>query len=359
MNRDIELLRRLCLLFGPSGCEGEVRSAIRESIRPCVDELEQDKLGNLIGYVDGADNSRTLMIAAHMDEVGMMITNIESSGQLRFDTVGGIDAAVLCGKRVVVWGHDRTRLPGIISAKPIHLQSKEEREKATTRKSLYIDIGASDRADAQRLVSVGDFAVFDSDFVRFGEAERRMKGKAIDDRLGCAVMISVLERLRAEGTVPPVRLAFAFTVREEVGFSGAKTAAYRINPSHAVALESTAIADLPDVSAHERVGDMGRGGVLSLADKGALYCRAFVGYALSVGREKDIPVQLKRYVSGGNDARHIQQSAAGVRVLALSAPTRYLHSASCVADLADYRAMQKLVYEMIVGFGRYLAKEDM
>lgn len=339
----IELLRALCLEFGPTGCEHNVAAMIEAQLGD-ICEIRRDRMDNVLAHLPGS--GPRIMISAHMDEVGMMITAIDDQGYLRFTNVGGIDSRVLCGRRVQV-GTAEHRIPGVIGAKAIHLQSADERTQTTPVDRLYIDIGASSREEAEKYVDIGDFATFDSDFVRFGQDDRLMRCKAIDDRLGCAVMIETLRALVARGGERPYDLWCSFSVREEIGKSGAKVAAYAIKPTYAIVLESTAIADLPDVPANARVGEVGKGGALSIADRSTIYDPAMLEFAMSCAREADIPCQLKRYISGGNDAGHIHKTGDGVRCLAISAPTRYLHSGSCVAAVADYEHIREMVLAML------------
>lgn len=342
----IELLKKLCLEFGPSGCEETVADEIERQLLG-VASLTRDRVGNLYARLDGdGEGLPTVMLSAHTDEVGFMVKHIEDSGYIRIAAVGGIDSRVLCGRHVTLRG-DEGDVHGVIASKAIHHQTAEERKKATKIKDMYVDIGATSREDAQRYLALGDYGVFDSDFVVFGENDKFIKSKAIDDRLGCAVMIELLRRLKAEGKKLPVNLVCAFTVREEIGRSGAQVAAQRICPDYAVVLESTAIADLPDVKPNSRVAEVGGGGVISIVDRSTIYDRDLVNGMLEIAKKNGIAAQTKKYVSGGNDAAHIHKSGVGVRTVAVSAATRYLHSASCVASIDDYEAIKELIYAFL------------
>jgi endoglucanase len=247
----------------------------------------------------------------------------------------------------VIFRGENGDVEGVIASKAIHHQTADERKKATKIADMYVDIGAASREDAQKYLERGDFGVFDSDFVIFGENGKLVKSKAIDDRLGCAVMIELLRRLKDEGKKLPFDLVCAFTVREEIGRSGAQVAAQRLRPDYAIVLESTAIADLPDVKANSRVAEVGKGGVISLVDRSTIYDRELVDGLLAVAKNNGIAAQIKKYVSGGNDAAHIHKSGSGVRTLAVSAATRYLHSASCVASIEDYESIKSLIYAFL------------
>ena len=344
MKQGVELIEKLSLCFGPTSCEGEVEAAIREELVGTSAILETDRMGNLTAHLPGKEGCPRILLCAHMDEVGLMITHVEEKGYLRFDTLGGIDAAVLCG-RAVTLGDETKRVHGVIAAKGIHQQSKKEREKLPEIDDLYIDIGTSSREETEALLSRGDFGTFNTPFCRFGKDGAYIKGKALDDRMGCAVLIEVLREL--DGKDLPLDLWFAFTVREEIGRSGALVTANRIAPDCAIILETTAIADVAGADPACRVASGGEGGVLSLLDRSTIYDRALVDFALETGKKHDVPVQVKRYVSGGTDAAHVQRSGIGVCCLALSAPTRYLHAPVSVASIKDYESMVALVIAML------------
>ena len=316
-------------------------------------QIEQKNEGEPISVIatvkgSGMDydpaNPKKLMLSAHMDEVGFMVREITEEGYLKFGVVGGIDPRVLCGRHVLVG--DRQKLHGVIASKAIHLQTPEERTKATPVKSMYIDIGAKDGEDAKKHVSVGDYVTFDSDFVLFGTDQKKMKGKALDDRAGCALLIEVMRELHRNPRPMAFDVCFAFTTCEEIGISGANVAAFGIQPDCAIILESTAVNDLPGAGRNS-VSYQGKGGALSLADRSTIYDTGFVDFALRTAEINGIPCQVKQLISGGNDAAHIQRSLAGIRVLALSMPTRYIHSASNVAHVEDYESMRALTLAMI------------
>jgi len=344
MNKGVELIKKLALCFGPTSCEGAVAAAITEEIKELPVELSTDRMGNLVAHLVGPEGAPRVMLSAHMDEVGFMITDIDEDGFLRFGNLGGIDSRVLTGRRVRC-GDERKQVAGIISAKPIHLMDKQEREKAPDPDKLYIDIGAKSREEAERMVERGSFAAFDTDFAVFGEDMDKIRCKALDDRFGCALLIEVLRE--AVKKPPAVDLWVCFTVREEIGLTGARAVANRIEPDAAIVIETTAIADVAGVSPHKRVASVGKGGVLSLLDRGTIYNRELLRFAMQTGDKNGIPYQIKQYVSGGNDAAKIQQSGSGVRCLALSAATRYLHAPVSVASLTDYHAMKDLVTAML------------
>jgi putative aminopeptidase FrvX len=344
MDERLNLLRRLCLAFGPPGCEGNVAEIIKEQLAGICDETWTDKAGNIIALLRGKTPGKRLMIDAHMDEVGFMVTHIDDDGYIHFCNLGGIDPRVICGRRVV-FGNETKKINGIVASKAIHQQSETERKEATAVDKMYVDIGAKNKEEAEKYLEPGDFGTFDSDFVFYGD--KMLKSKALDDRFGCAVIIDVLRSLHETGYRPDYDLYCAFTVREELGKAGSITAAYAVAPDSAIALEATAVADVSGVAGNAIVAKTGEGGVISLLDNGTIYDRGFVDFAMETGKRHNIKCQIKRYVSGGNDAAHIQKSRAGARVLAVSAPCRYIHTASNAINTDDYFAVTDLVCAII------------
>lgn len=351
----ISLIKDLCAAFGPSGREEAVAELIKAEIADMCPDPYTDRMGNVLAIMRfgdiNASDRRRIMISAHMDEVGFMINEVKSNGYLGFGTVGGISDSVIAGRRVKVLGK-KGLIDGVIASKAIHHKSNDEREKATPKEKLYIDIGARDADEASEHAFVGCFATFDSEFYEFGN--ELVKGKALDDRMGCAAMIEMMRSLKADPISENADVCFCFTVREEIGLSGARAAAYRLRPHVALILETTAIADLPDVAAAERVADVGSGVVVSFMDRSTIYPRELIDLAMDISREQEIPAQIKRFVSGGNDAGSIHQTAEGTKVLTLSVPTRYLHSPACVASMKDYISQKQLCEALI----RRLAKME-
>lgn len=346
-----ELIKKLCFAFGPSGYECEVGKVIRDELSDTQVTLKADRMGNLIGVMRfgdlGADDRTRIMVCAHMDEVGFMVNEVKSSGYLGFDTVGGISDSVIAGRRVRVLGKSGY-ISGVIASKAIHHKDKKEREKAVPVDKLYIDIGAKDADEAKIYADIGTFAVFESETYEFGDGY--IKAKALDDRMGCAAMIEMIRSFAADPPSGNTDVCFCFTVREEIGLSGARVAAYELRPDVAIVLETTAVADIADVNASERVAQTGEGVCVSVMDRSTVYDRSLITMALDVASKNGIAAQLKKYVSGGNDAGSIHKTADGVRTLALSVPTRYLHSPACVANMRDYFAQRDLCEQLIRNF---------
>ena len=327
-----DILKELCALPGVSGNEGAVRAWIENRVRPHAAEVTVDAMGNLLVFVKGQRAPKEkIMLAAHMDEVGIIVTGITEEGYLKFDFAGGVDRRVVIGKRVNVG--DKA-IPGVIALKAIHLQEEGERKKVPPTKSFHVDIGCRSRAEAEKLVSLGDTGAFDGHIAEFGSGF--LRAKAIDDRVGCAVMLALIE----EGV--PVDCHFAFTVQEEVGCRGATAAAFRIRPEIGLVLEGTTAADLPSQQGSERVCAPGKGPVLPFMDGGSIYDRGLWRQLTALAEERGIPWQTKTWISGGTDASSIQKSGCGVRVAAISAAVRYIHSPSCVGNTEDFENMLRL-----------------
>lgn len=327
-----ELLKKLCLINGVSGDECDVREFIISQVENLC-EYRIDNLGNLICFKKGRKApDKKIMIAAHMDEVGFIVTSIRDDGTLTFGAVGGIDPVVAVGRQVIV---GKNNLSGVIGSTAVHNLSAEQRDKAPKMDSLYIDIGASDKADAEKYVRPGDCVYFDSRFVEFGE--NCIKAKAIDDRVGCAIMIRLMQQELEYDTY------FVFNVQEEIGLRGSGVSAFAVQPDIAIVLESTTASDIDGVSGAKRVCSLGNGPVVSYMDRSTLYDRRLFKLAFDTAEENNIPCQTKTVIAGGNDSGAIHISGKGVRTMAVSLPCRYLHSPSCVINFKDMENAYKLV----------------
>ncbi|HHX57475.1 MAG TPA: M42 family metallopeptidase, partial [Clostridiales bacterium] len=283
-------LKKLCELNGASGNEQTVRDYILDVIENKCD-YHVDNLGNIIAFKKGNKaTDKKLMIAAHMDEVGLIITSIKSDGALTVSAVGGVNPSVLIGRQVSV-GTDN--INGVIGAKAVHNLTADEKEKATSIDKLYIDIGAKDKIEAEKYVSLGDYVHFCPNYEEFGNG--KIVSKALDDRVGCAIMLDLISKdLEYD-------LYFAFTVQEELGLRVAKTATFAIEPDFAIVLETTTASDIPDVSDEKRVCELGKGAVVSFMDRSTIYDKELYKIAFEVAKENDISCQTKTMIAGGND----------------------------------------------------------
>lgn len=327
-----ELIKNLCCLDAVSGDEASVSDFIISQIDGFCD-WKTDALGNIIVFKKGKKSPlKNVMLDAHTDEVGLIITSITDSGFLKFKVVGGIDTAALMFRNVKING----KINGVICGKPIHLLSKKESESLPETDSLYIDIGASSKQEASELISIGDRAVICGDFEVIGD---KIISKALDDRIGCAVLVSLI---REESEYD---FYASFSVQEELGLRGAKTATFAINPDCAIVLEGTTAADIADVAYENSVCELGKGPAVSFMDGATSYDRKFYDAALKSG----ILCQPKRAVTGGNDSGAIHLSREGVRTIAISVPCRYIHTASSIADIEDCVNAYNLARYMLNG----------
>lgn len=329
------MLKELCLLNGTSGDEKAVREYIIEQIKDYC-EYSVDSLGSIIAFKKGKKTpNKKLSINAHMDEVGFIITGITDEGYLRFSTVGSIDCRA-CIDRVVTVGNG---VSGVIGDKAYHLLEDEEMKECPSVDKLLIDIGATSKAEAEKVVSLGDFAYFVSDYCEFGNGF--VKCKAIDDRAGCLVAINLIKSELEYDTY------FCFNSQEEVGLRGSLCTSFAVQADVAIILEATTAGDLDGVKGADRVCALGEGPVVSYMDKRTVYDRELYLKAFEFAKENGIPVQTKTAVAGGNDAGSIQRSGKGARVMAVSVPARYIHSGSSVAKLSDIENTEKLIRKIL------------
>ena len=331
-----DMMKELCALCGTSGDEREVCDYIITKL-PKDCEYKVDPLGNLIVNKKGARTPvNKVMLAAHQDEVGFIVTYITDDGFLKFAPVGGINPETIIGRQL----RFKNGTIGVIGTKAIHQQSESERGKAPKPESLYIDIGAVSKKEAEQKVRLGDCAYFVSEYFEFGNG--MIKGKALDDRAGCAIMLDMLQKDL------PYDITCVFTVQEEIGTRGARTAAYTVSPDYAIVLETTTACDFSGNEGEKRVCELSKGCVVSYMDKGTIYSRELYNLAFDTAKEQNIPCQTKTVVAGGNDSGAIHTAVGGIQTVALSVPCRYLHSPACVIKKDDLIATQRLAYEMYV-----------
>jgi len=318
--------------LGVSGNEEEIRELIASRIRPHVDAMETDALGNLIATKKGRKDSPHLVLSAHMDEVGFLITHIEKSGFLRFAKVGGIDDRVILAKPVVV---GPKRIPGAIGSKPIHLIFRKDGHKQVAKsEDLYIDIGAKNREDALRWVEVGDTATFATRFENLGNGF--VKGKAMDDRVGCAQLALLLEEDL------PLSLTAVFSTQEEVGLRGAAVAGYRTAPRIMLALEGTFAGDFPQERDLSRATVVGDGPVLTHQDRSVVSDPLLLETLVAAAEKESIPYQFKRPLVGGTDAGRMHISRSGARASVISVPSRYIHAPVALVKTRDIENSYRL-----------------
>ncbi|MBQ8163641.1 MAG: M20/M25/M40 family metallo-hydrolase [Clostridia bacterium] len=328
------LLKRLTGAFGPTGNEKRVADVIADRLGK--ENVFYDKMGNLVARISNEGKPK-LVLSAHMDEVGFMVTEITDNGLIGFDAVGGFDPLVLLAKRVI----SERGVIGAIISKPIHLMSEDEKKTRTEIEDMYIDIGAKDRTDAENLVSLGDYFCFYSDFVEFGDGF--IKAKAIDDRGGCAILCSVYDKLKDKASELDYDLYFAFTVREETGKSGVNYISERYRPDYAIVVEGTTANDLYSTPEHKKIARTGHGPAMSFMDGATIYDRSFIRDIMSRCDTLGIKYQIKGFTFAGTDAASYQRGADGARVAIFSLPVRYIHSQASVVKLEDIESTERAI----------------
>ncbi len=322
-----DLIKKLTGAVGVSGNEEEIRELIIQEIKDYVDEIRVDALGNLIAVKKGKD--KKIMVAAHMDEIGLMVTHIDEKGFLRFSTVGGVSRFDSIGQRVRFKN-------GTVGA--VYYEDKLEDMKDLRFSKMYIDIGASNREEAEKSVKIGDTACFAGETVKQGDM---VISKALDDRSGCAVVVKAIKDLPQTDN----EIYFVFTVQEELGLRGAGTAAYSIKPDMAIAVDVTMTGDTPE--SHPMEVKCGRGPAIKIKDRSVI-CHPQVRKLLEEAAEKNgIPYQLEILEAGGSDPGSIHITAGGIPSGAISIPCRYVHSPVETASLKDIENAARLLIEAI------------
>ena len=330
-------LKQLTDIGAVSGNEKTLRNAIVEAAKTRCNDVSIDRMGNVICQKKGTDPDLPhVLVSAHMDEVGFIVVGHTDEGLLRIRPVGGIDPRVIVSKWVKV---GEEGLPGVIGAMAIHLQTAADRERVLDFDRLFIDIGAKDKKEAEKLCDLGSYAYFDTPYTLFGDGY--VCAKALDDRVGC------LNLLRLMAHDYKCDVTFAFVTQEEIGLRGAMGAAYANQPDIAVVLEGTAAGDLGDVPKQFHVSQPGKGVAVSFMDRASIADRELYRTMLSLAESEGIAHQVKRGVTGGNDAGAYQLSGKGARTVVLSVPCRYIHSGASVAKFSDIDAQFALTQAFI------------
>jgi endoglucanase len=335
----LKLLERLTNACAVSGDETEVRKIVIQEIAPFADDLQVDHLGNILAKRWGKDESRMrVLLAAHMDEVGFMLTHNEDNenGIFRFDVVGGVSTSHLAGQPLWI---GREHIPGVIGSKPVHLMTSDEEKSSLNLESLRIDVGPGNSGK----VKIGDRATFATPFSQVGPS---LRAKALDDRLGVATLIELIRH-----APPNIDLLAAFTVQEEVGLRGARVAAYALDPQLAIALDSTPANDLPawDGSENQRYNTRLDGGpAIYMADAATLSDPRLVRHLIQTAEAHGIPYQIRQPGGGGTDAGAMHKQRQGIPSLSVSVPGRYLHTPVSLARLSDWKNTLVLIYHALV-----------
>lgn len=325
----IELLKELCAVNAPSGRENNIRDYIIRLIKDYA-EITVDPLGSIIAQKkNGPESKNRVMIDAHIDEVGFIVTSVCNNGLLKFDIIGSMDETAFSSSLAEINGHK-----GAVVGKPVHFINSDEKKKPLSKDGMFIDIGAENKEQAEKIVSLGDCGVFCGNFCINGDTVR---AKALDDRVGAAIIIDMLK----DDSLP--KFTATFTVGEEVGARGAGPVAYSVCPDYAIMLESTTASDIHSVTTEKCVCRVGGGPVVSFMDKCAIYDREL--YRLA--GECKTHWQTKTVIAGGNNSGTVQRSVGGVPVMVISLPCRYIHSPNSLGSIKDFYDMRALAGEML------------
>ncbi|MBI1744050.1 M42 family metallopeptidase [Candidatus Acetothermia bacterium] len=331
----MQLLKELCEAHGIPGREEAVRELVVRELEPVSDEIQVDALGNVIALKKGSGRGPKVMIAAHMDEIGFLVSYVDGrTGFLRIDPVGGFDTRVLMAQRVVVHA-DGGDFVGIIGTKPVHILSEEERKKNLEIKDLFVDLGLP-ASDVKKRVRVGDYVTLQQDSAQVGKL---FSCKALDDRVGVYVMIEAVKKVKKH-TADIYAVA---TTQEEVGVRGARVSSFNVAPDIGIALDVTVASDVPGAGEHEHVTKLGAGTAIKVKDSMSISHPKLVRKMREIAEKKKIKHQMEILPRGGTDAAAIQMTREGVASITISIPTRYLHSVVEAAHIDDIQASINLL----------------
>jgi len=340
------IMKRMMESFGPSGFERETAQIIKQYMTDYSDKILRDKLGSLIFVAEGESERPHILLAGHVDEVGFVISGIDNTGFLSFNTLGGWWDQVLLSQRVTV----RTKkgdIHGVIAAKPPHLLTEEERKKVLERRDMFIDVGATSREEAEEMgVKIGDPVVPWSPFSLIREGKIAM-GKAFDDRIGAFIIMESMRRIKEDKIEHPNTVFGAATVQEEVGLRGAQTVSHVVDPDVGIVLEVDIAGDVPGIKPHEAPTKVGKGPTLLTYDSSMIPNQPLKEFVIETAEKAGIPLQLSQIARGGTDAGRIHLNRAGCPSAVISVPTRHIHSHVGLLGLDDVENAVRLVIELV------------
>lgn len=336
MSFNLPLLKNICEIAGAPGFEKRIRDLVIEEVRPLVDELSVDNLGNVITLKKGVNNpdGKKAMVAAHMDEIGFIVTHIDDNGFLRFHTLGGFDPKTLTAQRVIV--HGKEDVIGVMGSKPIHVMTPEERNKVAKISDYFIDLGMS-KEEVEKVISIGDSITRERELIEMGNC---VNCKSIDNRVSVFILIETLRQLKDQ----PYEVYGVFTVQEEVGLRGANVSAHTINPDFGFGLDTTIAFDLPGAQPHEKVTSLGGGTAIKIMDASTICDYRMVDFMKKTANSHQIKWQPEILTAGGTDTAGVQRMGKdGAISGAVSIPTRHLHQVIEMADKDDIMASIELL----------------
>ena len=343
-----ELLKKLAEAHGVPGYEDEIRAIIEAEIKQYVDEIKTDKLGNLIATKKGKKPS--VMIAAHLDEIGLMVKHVEDEGFIRFTTIGGWFDQTLLNQRVILHGSDKERVHGVIGSKPPHKMKKEEKEKVVKSEDMFIDVGARSKEEVEQMgISIGTPVTIDRHFVEL--KNERVTCKAFDNRSGVAIMIEALKRANTEFEVYAVG-----TVQEEVGLKGARTSAFELTPDVAIAIDVDIAGGHPGIEKKDTTVETEKGPVITVSDaagRGIITPPSVLKWLKETASQHNIECQLSVSEGGTTDATAILLTRSGILTGVIGVPTRYIHSPVELVSLKDLDKCAELIARAVERVGDY------
>lgn len=329
------LLSKICTTPGAPGFEQKVRELVIKEVTPLVDEVEVDNMGNVYAIKRGTGDKK-VMIGAHMDEIGFIVTHIDDNGFIRFHTLGGFDPKTLTAQRVFI--HGKKDIIGVMASKPIHVMTAEERNKVAKMKDYFIDTGLS-ADEVKEIVTIGDSITREREFIEMGNC---VNGKSLDNRLAVFILIETLKNLKGKDV--PYDIYGVFTVQEEVGIRGANVSALRINPDFGFGLDTTIAFDLPGAAAHEKITELGKGTAIKIMDAATICDYRMVRFMKETADKHKIKWQPEILTAGGTDTAGIQRMTEGGSIAgAVSIPTRHLHQVIEMAHKDDIQGSINLL----------------
>ena len=335
---DVSLLARICEAPGAPGFEKQIRQLVLTELKGLADEIRTDNMGNVIALKKGRSSKKKTMAAAHMDEIGFIVTHIDDKGFLRFNPIGGFDPKTLTAQRV--WVHGKMDILGVMGSKPVHIMAPEERGKNVAIKDYFIDTGMA-KKDVDKLISVGDSVTRYSDLKEMGTC---VNAKSLDNRVSVFVLLETLRALKKSRKKPAFDFYAAFTVQEEVGLRGAHVAAHEVEPDFAFGLDTTIAYDVPGSQPQERCTSLGEGAAIKLMDSSVICDYRMIAYMKEVAKRNKIKWQTEILAAGGTDTASLQRMVPGGSISgAVSIPTRHIHQSIETADKEDIAACIKLL----------------
>ncbi|WP_109832706.1 M42 family metallopeptidase [Reichenbachiella versicolor] len=343
MSFNTELLKKICEAPGAPGFENAIRNLVIEEIKDHVDSYSVDNMGNVIAVKKGKTDKK-VMVAAHMDEIGFIVSHIDDKGFIRFQTLGGFDPKTFTAQRVII--HGKEDVMGVMSSKPIHIMSPEERNKVAKKEDYFIDLGMS-KEDVEKLVSIGDPITRERELIEMGNC---VNCKSIDNRVSVFILVEALKKIKS----PAHDVYAVFSVQEEVGLRGAEVAAHSINPDFGIALDTTIAYDLPGAQPHEYVTELGKGTAIKILDAMTICDQRMVRFLRKTANEAKIPWQNEILVAGGTDTAGLQRKGKNGSISgAISIPTRHLHQVIEMADKDDINGSTDLLVAALEKIGEY------